>query len=81
MFDCLLEVVFSFGNLSHQVDKPSITLRCFSEYNRNDDGSDDDDGSEGYSCNPPKVRLRLHTKWLLWKSLSDGLSQSPKIID
>lgn len=41
-----------------------------------DDGDDDDEGtSAGYSCKPPKVIHRLHTKWLLWKSLSDGLSR------
>lgn len=31
--------------------------------------------------NPLKVMLTLHAKWLLWKSLSDGNSHSPKIID
>lgn len=41
-----------------------------------DDTGDNDGTSEGYSCNPPKVTLTLHTEWLLRKSLKDGLSHS-----
>lgn len=47
-------------------------------WQHSDDGEEDDedDGtSAGYSCKPPKVIHRLHAKWLLWKSLSDGLSR------
>lgn len=48
-----------------------------SDDNSDDDNDDDDDDgtSAGYSCKPPKVIHRQNTKWLLWKSLSDGLSR------
>lgn len=70
-----------FGSFSSSKGAKSIiSLQCLFQnidvtYSDNGDEDDDDGTSAGYSCKPPKVIHRPDAKWLLWKSLSDGLSR------